>query len=166
MHFPAFWRKYGWLPTCWTLERKHRLPKRWVNHTLNTSKKNRFDRSALRDVCGFWLARLKNSDCFTHAGLREPSAPAPPALVGLLLQPLFGPHVFRICPERCPHVSCKCPNKCPTRFLHVSRIVPAWVPYLSRIFPASAPSRVRKCPVSTHHTVDPPSLAQMYLPIL
>ena len=41
--------------SCWVCERKHRIPKRWVNHHENTS--TRFDRSAFRDVTAFTLAQ-------------------------------------------------------------------------------------------------------------
>ena len=50
--------------SCWVCERKHRIPKRWVNHHVNTS--TRFDRSAFRDVTAFTLAQLKH-----HEGLRQ-----------------------------------------------------------------------------------------------
>ena len=79
MHFAEIWRrltrkyagqpgKKAFFPTCWVCERKHRVPKRWINHHLNTS--SRFDRSAFRDVVAFSLAQLEEHAPLVEVGLR------------------------------------------------------------------------------------------------
>ena len=101
MHFAHFlkllWKKkkVKSLPNCWPCERKHRLPKRWINPITNSAI--RFDRSAFRDVLGFSLHQLAGHEKFLKEGLVEPSPPAHPELQAMMVQ-LFGPNVFRTAP--------------------------------------------------------------------
>ena len=87
MHFPAFWRKKRLLPSCWAMERKHQLPKRWINVVRNTA--GRFDQSALRDVTAFNLAQLEERQSYISTGLCEPTRPAMKSIDDSL-RPVFG----------------------------------------------------------------------------
>ena len=97
MHFSEFIRllwakkKKRALPNCWPCERKHRLPKRWINPITNRSI--RFDRSAFRDVLGFSLQQLADHDNFLMEGLVEPVSFASPEMQAVMV-PIFGPNVF------------------------------------------------------------------------
>ena len=97
MHFPKFYRDLKArglsIPTCWTCERKHRLPKRWINPITNT--KQRFDRSAFRDVLGYSLAQLEEHEDFVKLGLAEPSVSPPPSVQEQLVAIFPGPRKIR-----------------------------------------------------------------------
>jgi len=47
-HFSTFLQRWGPLPSCWVLERKHRLPKKFANNVRNTQAN--YDASVLREV--------------------------------------------------------------------------------------------------------------------
>ena len=53
LHFPAFLNKFGVLPNCFTLERKHKLAKRFGNEMANTSVN--WDASVMREVTNHHL---------------------------------------------------------------------------------------------------------------
>jgi len=59
-HFPVFLRRWGRLPSCFALERKHRIPKRYANNIRNTSSS--FDASCLREVTCHHLNILRDVD--------------------------------------------------------------------------------------------------------
>ena len=48
LHFARILKKFGWLPNCTALERKHKTPKRYAGANNNTSKG--YDSSVLREV--------------------------------------------------------------------------------------------------------------------
>ena len=52
MHLPALIEKRGPLPTCWSLERKHKTIKKYANHIFRScaTTSNGWDKSVLRDV--------------------------------------------------------------------------------------------------------------------
>ena len=56
-HFAIALSKWKMLPSCFVLERKHRLPKRYANAVRNTS--SGFDASCLREVTAYRVARLQ-----------------------------------------------------------------------------------------------------------
>jgi len=56
-HFSVYLARWGCLPSCWTLERKHRLPKKFANNIRNTNAN--FDSSCLREVTCYHLANLR-----------------------------------------------------------------------------------------------------------
>ena len=54
MHFLAFIRRWQFLPNCFVLERKHKIPKKFANQLLNT--KTNWETYVLRDVTNEHLA--------------------------------------------------------------------------------------------------------------
>ena len=60
LHFSKWLSEHGYLPSCWSTERKHNEPKRWVNAITNTSIA--FDRAAFRDVSSSHITRMKNEE--------------------------------------------------------------------------------------------------------
>ena len=70
LHFPRWVDQFGYLPTCWTLERKHKVPKKWITNLLNTSA--RFDRSAFRDVTASHLSKTGDDSSSAVPGLVPP----------------------------------------------------------------------------------------------
>ena len=76
------------LPTCWPCERKHRLPKRWLTYTVDTSK--RFDKAAFQDVLAYNLAQLAEADSYCTPGLKPPALSPSEDLLKNFLTPAFG----------------------------------------------------------------------------
>ena len=70
MHMPLFLQRYGWLPNCFVLERKHKTPKRFGNHLSNTSKG--WETSVLRDCTAHQMAKLEEHHFSTVAELVRP----------------------------------------------------------------------------------------------
>ena len=80
LHFGG-WLQGGYIPTCWALERKHKVAKRWITPTTNTSAA--FDRSALRDCLNqhFHVSLELESKA---VGLEPPVSVPPQELVAAL----------------------------------------------------------------------------------
>ena len=100
MHLPAMANKYlcgqgRVLPTCWPCERKHKGPKRWINHVYKLGKNGlTYDASAFRDVSVGHLVVSQTRCMFLWEGLEEPTWPAPDRCKAVL-EPIFGPsHTF------------------------------------------------------------------------
>ena len=70
MHLPLFLQRYGWLPNCFVLERKHKTPKRFGNHLSHTS--NGWETSVLRDCTAHHMVRFEEIHFATAAGLVQP----------------------------------------------------------------------------------------------
>ena len=79
LHFGTWLDSF--LPTCWALERKHKVAKRWITPTTNTSVA--FDRAAFRDTLN---QHLHQSSEFPDAvvGLEQPVSSAPPEVLAAL----------------------------------------------------------------------------------
>ena len=60
IHYPAFIRRWGQLPNCFALERKHKIPKRFGNEIRNTS--GTWDASVSREVTNHHIAELTAAD--------------------------------------------------------------------------------------------------------
>ena len=61
LHMPDHLRRFGFIPWCFTLERKHRLVKRFARSTI---KAMQLSRSTYRDVINHELAKLRDPDVF------------------------------------------------------------------------------------------------------
>jgi len=59
-HFAIALRRWGKLPSCFSLERKHRIPKRYANNIRNTH--STFDSSCSREVTCYHLSRLRGDN--------------------------------------------------------------------------------------------------------
>ena len=92
LHFPRWVDQFGYLPTCWTLERKHKVPKKWITNLLNTSA--RFDRSAFRDVTASHLSKTGDDSLSAVPGLVPPVKGPSPEVLQLLAES-FGKMEFR-----------------------------------------------------------------------
>jgi hypothetical protein len=88
LHFPEFLRRLGYLPNCFVLERKHKLPKRFGNQVLNTS--GAWEGSVLRDVSCHHVWKLTDGTHLFGVGacLIDPSPPKKTMLK--MLQQEFG----------------------------------------------------------------------------
>ena len=75
VHFPAFMRKWGSLPNCFALERKHKTPKRFGNAMQSTTQS--WDASILREVTSRHIATLTADDCQHFCVLPGLSRPQP-----------------------------------------------------------------------------------------
>ena len=75
LHLPSMLRQHGILPTCWTAERKHRNPKRWVNPVHNHHAQ--FDKYALRDVTASHYEAVQANEVVTWVGLVPPLKAVP-----------------------------------------------------------------------------------------
>ena len=88
LHFPDFLSKYGFLPNCFVLERKHKGPKRYGNEIRNTS--GGWEASVLREVTNQHITFFSDmpQNFFDHdVCLLEPHTPSKRLLV--LLQQRF-----------------------------------------------------------------------------
>ena len=61
IHFPMFLERWGLLPNCFVLERKHRTPKRFANEHRNTS--SHWEASILRECTTLHFAELDRRRC-------------------------------------------------------------------------------------------------------
>lgn len=61
LHMPEHLKKWGKIPTCFSLERKHRLIKRFAKSVLNTQD---YARCLYRETINHELAKLKQPDFF------------------------------------------------------------------------------------------------------
>ena len=59
LHFPLFLHRWGYLPSCFTLERKHRVPKRYANQISNTS--HTWEEGVLRELTGHHIFELRST---------------------------------------------------------------------------------------------------------
>ena len=83
LHFGTWLDSF--LPTCWALERKHKVAKRWITPTTNTSVP--FDRAAFRDTLNQHLYQsLELPD--RVVGLEQPISDAPPEVLEALQRDL------------------------------------------------------------------------------
>ena len=103
LHLPDHLNKFGMLPACWAMERKHKLVNRYANPTVNTL---RFEQSILEEVLSHDLSTLCRPDVFDFSmGLINPHL-APEKLrswvsrMGLHFLPeeCQTGHTLRICP--------------------------------------------------------------------
>ena len=69
-HFPAYLRRFGFVPSCFVLERKHKVPKRFANEVRNTN--SAWEASVLREVTCHHLAALASGHF--GAGVSLPDA--------------------------------------------------------------------------------------------
>ena len=78
-HFPKFIARWGVLPNCWALERKHKAPKRFANEVRNTN--SNWEAAVSREVTNRHLAVMRTHiiDC-RSACLLEPTYLPPPAM--------------------------------------------------------------------------------------
>jgi hypothetical protein len=81
MHLPDFLRRWGFLPNCFALERKHRVPKRFANQVTNTECN--WDACVLRELTNYRVHHLTgfgSSHFRIHAELVDPLKPRPALL--------------------------------------------------------------------------------------
>jgi len=62
IHMPMHLRKFGFLPACWTLERKHKVAKGFASPVLNTAD---YDRTIMYEVLGAHLFALSQRGVFS-----------------------------------------------------------------------------------------------------
>jgi hypothetical protein len=87
-HFPMFLARWGFLPNCWPLERKHRGPKRFASELRNT--RHGWEASVLRECTNQHIADLHEAKHFeTQPGLINPSVPNNTSLL-VRLRAAFG----------------------------------------------------------------------------
>lgn len=58
LHFPSFLQRVGFLPNCFALERKHKMPKRFANSLTNTSSE--YEPHILRELTAHHVHSLIN----------------------------------------------------------------------------------------------------------
>ena len=64
-HYPGFIRRWGYIPNCWCLERKHKHPKSFANQLRNTAYA--FEAVISREVTCRHLSSLLSDDRFSAA---------------------------------------------------------------------------------------------------
>ena len=69
IHFPDYLRRFGFVPSCFVLERKHKVPKRFANEVRNTD--SAWEASVLREVTCHRLAAISSDHFGTAVGLRD-----------------------------------------------------------------------------------------------
>ena len=86
LHLPALLAKWGFLPTCWSLERKHKTIKKYANHIFRSSAttNTEWDKSVLRDVTCERMHGIADDEFDLSTGLLAPSKPASKKLTGEL----------------------------------------------------------------------------------
>ena len=87
MHLPALLEKFGFLPSCFALERKHKIAKRFGNQVRNTSAS--WDKGVLRDITAGHVADLETMDQHKWSGtprLKAPRVPSRALLTALVEQ--------------------------------------------------------------------------------
>ena len=67
IHFPGYLRRFGFVPSCFVLERKHKVPKRFANEVRNTD--SAWEASVLREVTCHHLAALSSDHFGFEVGL-------------------------------------------------------------------------------------------------
>ena len=84
LHLGVFFERWGCLPNCFALERKHKHPKRFTQEIRNTSLD--YDASALREVTNRHISVLCSPDSThfqTEPGLLDPRTPSKQMLLEL-----------------------------------------------------------------------------------
>ena len=72
VHMPKHLEQFGWLPSCWVLERKHKVPKAWATDCHNNVS---FDRTVLNETLCQHLFELEDDAVFFDPiGLLAPHA--------------------------------------------------------------------------------------------
>ena len=85
LHLADAWERYSFLPSCWTLERKHKLVTRYSTPTKNTSQ---FNKSVLQEALAHDLATLREPGGF-GTGVRLLAAHHPTKKLQQTLQSSF-----------------------------------------------------------------------------
>ena len=76
VHFPELINRFGPLPTAWSLERKHKVVKKYGNHLFSQSapsKSCNWDKSVLRDVTCERLYAIPSDEFDVHTSLLSPT---------------------------------------------------------------------------------------------
>ena len=92
IHLPDLINRYGPLPTAWSLERKHKILKKYGNHLFSHSAPSRsgsWDKSVLRDVSCERLYSIADDEFDLHASLLSPTK-TPSRQMLTLLRETFG----------------------------------------------------------------------------
>ena len=92
IHLPDLINRYGPLPTAWSLERKHKIIKKYGNHLFSHSAPSRsgsWDKSVLRDVSCERLYSIADDEFDLHASLLSPTK-TPSRQLLTLLRETFG----------------------------------------------------------------------------
>ena len=66
LHFPYYLERFHFIPSCFTLERKHKTPKRYINNVHNTSAS--YDANMLREMTVHHIHELRDMEHFTPVG--------------------------------------------------------------------------------------------------
>ena len=75
LHLPMFLQRWGFLPNCFVLERKHRTPKKCANDMRNTS--SQWETSVLRECTAAHFAELaKDTQFKAGSGLEDAYTPS------------------------------------------------------------------------------------------
>lgn len=86
IHLPEMINKFGPLPTAWSLERKHKIVKKYGNHLFSQSapsKSCNWDKSVLRDVTCERLYSIPSDEFDVTTSLLSPTAPSKAMLKAL-----------------------------------------------------------------------------------
>ena len=76
IHLPEMINRFGPLPTAWSLERKHKVVKKYGNHLFSQSapsKSCNWDKSVMRDVTCERLYAIPSDEFDVHPGLLSPT---------------------------------------------------------------------------------------------
>ena len=76
IHLPALIDRFGPLPTAWSLERKHKVVKKYGNHLFNSSAPSKtcsWDKSVLRDVTCERLFAISDDEFDIDMSLMTPT---------------------------------------------------------------------------------------------
>ena len=78
IHFPYHLMRFGFLPTCWVHERKHRVAKRYATDIQNTQH---FEESLISEMTCHHFSQMSEPDAFkTEVGLVKPVQASPKLL--------------------------------------------------------------------------------------
>ena len=85
IHLPSHYRRVGFLPSCFVLERKHRMIKRYAQDIRNAGKKvGGYEKSVLTEVLCHTLAVLPATDAFNPSVRLVNKGQMPKALFNVL----------------------------------------------------------------------------------
>ena len=90
IHLPMFLQRWGFLPNCFVLERKHRVPKKYANDMRNTS--GDWEKSVLRECTAAHFAELERNTTHFQAAACLIDAFAPKAAMLKTLLSALGVH--------------------------------------------------------------------------
>jgi len=88
LHFPQHLRKWGFLPSCFVLERKHRMVKRYAQDIRNTGKRSGYELSVLTEVVCHTLAVLPTTNAFNRSAHLEKRCAMPKMLIQVISEAL------------------------------------------------------------------------------